>query len=100
MSCQNSPITHPTLDGHIQVDALLAANITPWLTIYHWDHPSALDERYGGWKNRSEMVRDFEAYARRLFERLGDRVKHWITFNEVGHSFLVERGDCVDGRFA
>jgi beta-glucosidase len=62
------------------VDALLAANITPFATLYHWDLPQALQDR-GGWANR-ETVDAFLAYAEAVTRRLGDRVKHWITHNE------------------
>jgi beta-glucosidase len=62
------------------VDALLAANITPFLTLYHWDLPLALHEQ-GGWNNR-QIVEDFALYTRVLAEHLGDRVKHWMTLNE------------------
>nr|8IN1_A Chain A, Beta-Glucosidase [Aplysia kurodai]8IN1_B Chain B, Beta-Glucosidase [Aplysia kurodai]BAX08664.1 beta-Glucosidase [Aplysia kurodai] len=63
------------------IDALLAAGITPVVTLYHWDLPQAL-ENDGGWKNDS-VVDQFEAYARLCFEQFGDRVKYWITFNEA-----------------
>lgn len=63
------------------VDALLAAGITPFITIFHWDTPAALDEAYAGF-NDERIVADYVSFAKVLFERLGDRVKHWITFNE------------------
>lgn len=53
------------------------------MTIFHWDHPQSLEERYGGFYNAEEIVEDFVSYAEGLFERYGDRVKHWITINEV-----------------
>jgi hypothetical protein len=53
------------------------------VTIFHWDHPQSLEERYGGFYNAEEVVEDFVSYAEGLFERYGDRVKHWITINEV-----------------
>jgi len=62
------------------VDELLAHGITPIVTMFHFDLPLALQER-GGWTNR-ETVDAFERYARILFERLGDRVKYWLTINE------------------
>lgn len=64
------------------IDALLAENITPCVTIFHWDYPLALEEKYGGFID-TRIVDDFVNYAQILFERLGDRVKHWITINEV-----------------
>ncbi len=62
------------------VDGLLERNIVPWLTLYHWDLPQALEDA-GGWSAR-DTVHAFEEYAHVLSERLGDRVKHWITHNE------------------
>jgi beta-glucosidase len=62
------------------VDGLLARGITPWLTLYHWDLPQALDD-LGGWPSR-DTVHAFEEYTQLVSGRLGDRVKHWITHNE------------------
>ena len=64
------------------VDRLLAANIEPFLTLYHWDLPQALAEE-GGWLNR-EVLPAFADYAAHMAERLGDRVRYWTTFNEPG----------------
>ncbi|BEJ12828.1 hypothetical protein CspHIS471_0300020 [Cutaneotrichosporon sp. HIS471] len=64
------------------VDALLAEGITPFVTIFHWDTPYELQKRYGEFENPDKLVDDFVAYARVLFERLGDRVTNWITINE------------------
>jgi beta-glucosidase len=62
------------------VDGLLERGITPWLTLYHWDLPQALEDA-GGWSAR-DTVHAFEEYAHLMSERLGDRVKYWITHNE------------------
>ncbi len=62
------------------IDGLLARNIEPTVTLYHWDHPQALEDA-GGWMNR-EIVSRFASYAEGLAQRLGDRVARWITLNE------------------
>jgi beta-glucosidase len=62
------------------VDALLAAGIVPYVTLYHWDLPQALQDR-GGWPAR-ETAQAFVEYADVVTRRLGDRVRHWITHNE------------------
>lgn len=65
------------------VDALLAANITPYITLYHGDLPQAMQDR-GGWVNR-DTVSAFMEYADAVSRRLGDRVTHWVTHNEPWH---------------
>jgi beta-glucosidase len=62
------------------VDALLEQGITPFLTLYHWDLPLVLEER-GGWLTRDTAIA-FADYAEYVADRLGDRVKRWITVNE------------------
>ncbi|MGX5357420.1 GH1 family beta-glucosidase [Kocuria sp. KH4] len=62
------------------VDQLLAAGIQPWLTLYHWDLPQALEDR-GGWADR-ETAHRFAEYAAVMHEALGDRVRIWTTLNE------------------
>ncbi len=64
------------------VDALLAVNIEPFLTLYHWDLPQALQDE-GGWENRN-TAHAFADYAALMVKRLGDRVRYWTTFNEPG----------------
>ena len=62
------------------IDALLAADITPYVTLFHWDYPLDLYDR-GGWLNpRSPDW--FAKYTEVVVSRLGDRVKHWMTHNE------------------
>jgi len=62
------------------IDALIAAKIEPWLCLYHWDLPQALDD-LGGWTNR-DIAQWFADYAALLGRRFGDRVKRFATFNE------------------
>ncbi len=62
------------------VDELLEAGILPWLTLYHWDLPQALQDR-GGWTNR-ETADLFTEYALSVHDALGDRVGVWTTLNE------------------
>ena len=80
------------------VDALLEARIEPFVTLYHWDLPQALQDE-GGWTNRT-TVDAFVDLADVLSELLGDRVRSWITHNEpwcvsvLGHA----QGDQAPGR--
>jgi beta-glucosidase len=62
------------------VDRLLESNITPYVTLYHWDLPQRIQDT-GGWLNRdtSERLADYAAVA---VSRLGDRITNWITLNE------------------
>jgi beta-glucosidase len=62
------------------VDALLEEDITPFVTLYHWDLPQALQDE-GGWPARS-MAEAFVEYTSIVGRALGDRVKDWITHNE------------------
>jgi len=62
-------------------DELLANGIEPVITLYHFDLPQALAEKYNGFISR-KVVDLFERYAKVVFERFKDKVKYWITFNE------------------
>lgn len=79
------------------VDALLAAGIEPWVTLYHWDLPQALEDR-GGWRWRGTAAA-FARYADVVARRLGDRVTRWITHNEPWCSGLLghELGEHAPG---
>lgn len=75
------PVNQRGLDHYEAfVDALLAASITPFITLYHWDLPAALDD-CGGWRC-DDIAHWFADYATVLFRRLGDRVRLWATLNE------------------
>ena len=62
------------------IDFCLAYGITPWVTLYHWDLPQALQNK-GGWTNR-EIVAWFENYVEVCATHFGDRVKNWMVLNE------------------
>lgn len=69
------------------INECLKHNITPIVTMFHFDMPAALDE-LGSWSNR-DSVEWFAAYAKILFQNFGDRVKHWLTINEQNMLTLV-----------
>ncbi len=62
-------------------DELREAGIEPFATLYHWDLPQALQDKYGGWQSK-ETAKAFSDYAGYMAEQLGDRVKHYFTLNE------------------
>ena len=62
------------------VDELLARDIQPWVTLYHWDLPQPLEDA-GGWPARDTAAR-FADYAARVHDRLRDRIRVWTTLNE------------------
>src|SRR5215831_10924777 len=70
-------------------DALREAGIEPFATLYHWDLPQALQDRYGGWRS-AETSKAFGEYAGYVAEQLGDRVGHYFTINEF--TSFVEGG--------
>lgn len=77
------------------VDGLLEAGIQPWLTLYHWDLPAALDNR-GGWLN-PDIPHWFSDYAEVMYKALGDRVTGWMTINEP---WVVVDGGYMEGGMA
>ncbi len=64
------------------VDELLANGIEPFLTIFHWETPQALEDRWGGWRSK-ETARALADYAGVVSARLSDRVTHFFTVNEI-----------------
>ena len=77
------------------VDTLLAHDIEPLCTLYHWDLPAALDDR-GGWLNR-DSADWFADYGRAMFERFDGRVKTWVTLNEP---WVITDGGYLHGALA
>jgi beta-glucosidase len=77
------------------VDELLASGIEPYATLYHWDLPQALQDRFGGWQSR-DTAKAFADYAGYVVERLSDRVKHVFTINECSRLVHLGHGLGID----
>ncbi len=77
------------------IEGLLARRIVPFITLYHWDLPQALQDR-GGWQNR-DTAYYFADFAAAVARRLGERASHWITLNEP--RVVVNEGH-ITGRMA
>jgi beta-glucosidase len=93
------PANQPGLDFYRRlVDELHAHDITPWVTLYHWDLPQALEDA-GGWPVRDTALR-FADYARLVYDALGDGVQYWSTLNEPFCSSLLgyASGEHAPGR--
>ena len=65
-------------------DELLKNDIQPVITLSHFEMPYGLVTKYGGWRNR-QLITFFERFARVCFERYKDKVKYWMTFNEINN---------------
>ncbi|KAJ6804219.1 beta-glucosidase 12-like [Iris pallida] len=68
------------------INELLSQGLQPFVTLFHWDTPQGLDEQYGSFLS-PRIVKDYYDYVEVCFREFGDRVKHWITFNEP-HVFI------------
>ncbi len=83
---------------HKVIDECLAQGLEPWLTIYHWDHPQALEDM-GGWTNR-KMVDWFSEYTEFVSKEYGSKVKNWMILNEplsfTGMGYMF--GEMAPGR--
>ncbi|MGB8607215.1 GH1 family beta-glucosidase [Bradyrhizobium sp.] len=77
------------------LDELLANGIEPFVTLYHWDLPQSLQDRFGGWQS-SDTSGAFANYAGYVAERLSDRVKSFFTVNEVGRFVNFGYGAGID----
>ena len=78
----DGPLNQAGIDFYQRLfDALAEQEITPWVTMFHWDLPQALEDR-GGWCERV-TVDAFARYADTVVQAFGDRVKNWITLNEI-----------------
>ncbi len=76
---------------HRLIDALLAAGITPIVTMYHFDLPAALDAK-GGWTSRA-TVDAFAKFAQVIFEEYGSKVEYWLTINE--QNMMILYGEAI-----
>ena len=81
---------------HDVIDECLKYGIEPVVTLYHFDLPQALQDRYGGWASR-QCVEDFVNYCRICFEEYGSKIKYWLTINEQNMMVLFE-GDQYEGK--
>ena len=70
------------------IDAIVVRGMAPVMTISHFDFPLVLIEKYGGWANRA-LIDLYVTYATELLGRYGDRVRHWVPFNEINMSVKV-----------
>src|SRR5712672_4786570 len=77
------------------LDEILANGIEPFATLYHWDLPQSLQDRFGGWQS-SDTSKAFADYAGYVAERLTDRVKNIFTLNEAGRFLNFGYGWAID----
>ena len=72
-------------------DELHARKIEPVMTLSHFELPYGLVKQYGGWRNR-KMITFFVRFARTVMERYRDKVKYWMTFNEINNQMILSNG--------
>jgi beta-glucosidase len=90
---RGSPVNMKAVEHYRKVfDALISNGITPFVTLYHWDMPQALDDKYKSLLNTEEWTADFLYYADTAFQHFGDQVKFWATYNEPGTFCLGSYG--------
>ena len=78
------------------IDELLKYNIEPVVTLCHFDIPLALVDKYGSWRSR-KVIDCYTHYCETVFRRFKDKVKYWITFNEINmlmHLSFMGAGIC------
>ncbi|KAH6869679.1 putative beta-glucosidase [Thelonectria olida] len=98
---RNDPVNEKGLQHYVKfVNDLLQAGIQPMVTLYQWDLPETLQQRYGGLLDKKEFVADFAQYARTVFKALSSKVKIWMTFTEpwIVSVFGYNRGVFAPGR--
>ncbi|XP_038879840.1 beta-glucosidase 12-like [Benincasa hispida] len=78
------------------INELLSKGIQPYVTIFHWDVPQALEDEYQGFLGY-QIINDYRDFADLCFKEFGDRVKHWITFNE---QYIFALNGYATGEFA
>ncbi|WIA44472.1 hypothetical protein OEZ86_007218 [Tetradesmus obliquus] len=76
------------------INEMIANNIRPYATIFHWDLPQVLQDKYQGLIGE-EFIADFVNYANVLFENFGDRIRDWMTFNEPWVTCVLQYGQGV-----
>ncbi|KAK5121243.1 hypothetical protein LTR85_005409 [Meristemomyces frigidus] len=87
---REDPVNDAGLQYYVNlVNELHANGIVPMVTLFHWDLPQALYNRYGGFMNKDEYVQDYVNFARLMFNTMGGKVKHWITYNEPWCSSIL-----------
>lgn len=70
------------------IDCLIKYNMEPVITLSHFETPLTLVKEYNGWTNR-KLITFFERYCKVVFERYKDKVKYWMTFNEINHAHTL-----------